>query len=188
MLNIRGFGVGNNQGSPPRSRQMNASHQHADGRQALIRRICLDDAEPLRRFIMELSPRTRRARFLEQINEPSSSLIKRLVDVDHANDEAFVAVDAEQPQRLLGVARYAVEDDPRHCEIAVTVMDDWQGHGLDSALMQPLMQAARANGIERMHSIDPVNHQPMRDLARTLGFSTRPDPDDGTQLIHSLQL
>ncbi|MDO5505978.1 MAG: GNAT family N-acetyltransferase [Pseudoxanthomonas suwonensis] len=167
---------------------MSDIHALDDGRQACIRRIRHDDADALRGFIKALSPRTRRARFLEQINEPSDALIGRLVDVDHANDEAFVAVDAADPSCLVGVARYAVDNHPTEGEIAVTVMDDWQGSGLDRALMQPLMQAARANGLTSMISIDPANHHPMRELAQALGFTTGPDPDDSTQVIHRLQL
>lgn len=159
-----------------------------DGRQVLIRPIRREDAAAERDFIMALSPRTRRARFLEQIAEPTPELIEKLVDVDHVNDAAFVAVDAGKPDRLVGVARYAVNNDPHECEIAVTVMDDWQGQGLDRALMQPLLETARRNGLRRMVSIDAANHHPMRELAQALGFQTRTDPDDPTQVIHSLTL
>lgn len=167
---------------------MSIAHTLDDGRQVQIRPIRSEDARAERAFIMALSPRTRRARFLEQISEPSEALIRKLVDVDHVNDEAFVAIDAADPLRLVGVARYAVDNDPTECEIAVTVMDDWQGQGLDQALMQPLMATARRNGLKRMISIDSANHHPMRELAQALGFSTRPDPDDPTQVIHSLAL
>ena len=167
---------------------MPSPHTLADGRQVLIRAIRREDAAAERNFIMALSPRTRRARFLEQIAEPSDELIGKLVDVDHINDEAFVAVDAVDDARLVGVARYAVDTDPVECEIAVTVMDDWQGQGLDRALMDALMARARDNGLKRMISIDSANHHPMRELARELGFTTVPDPDDHTQVIHSLDL
>jgi hypothetical protein len=39
-----------------------------------------------------------------------------------------------------------------------------------------------------MTSIDLAENTKMQDLARYLGFSTRVDPDDATQVIHELDL
>lgn len=161
----------------------------ADGRQALVRPMNPSDFEAERAFITALSPRARRYRFQEQIGEPSPEMVAKLVDVDHANDEAFVALDGEGPDAaIVGVSRYAVGTDPETCEIAVTVLDAWQGQGLGTALLARLIEAAKARGLKRMVSLDFAENQEMTHLAHHFGFETLPDADDRTQVIHRLVL
>ena len=161
----------------------------ADGRRVLIRPMNPGDAEAERAFILALSPQSRRYRFLEQIGDPSADMIAHLVDVDHVNDEAFVALaDADERGAIVGVSRYAVGSDPLACEIAVTVLDAWQGQGLGTALMRRLIDAARERGLQRMVSLDFAENQEMAHLAHALGFHTAPDPDDRTQVVHTLAL
>lgn len=161
----------------------------SDGRQVLVRPMNPGDADAERAFITALSPRARRYRFQEQITEPDEALVNKLVNVDHVNDEAFVALSGEgDDARIVGVSRYAVGNDPLQCEIAVTVLDDWQGHGLGTALMQRLIDAARERGIRRMVSLDFAENLEMAHLAHHLGFTSAPDPDDRTQVVHTLEL
>jgi GNAT superfamily N-acetyltransferase len=161
----------------------------SDGRQVLVRPMNPGDADAERAFITALSPRARRYRFQEQFTEPDEALVSHLVDVDHVNDEAFVALSGEgDDARIVGVSRYAVGTDPLECEIAVTVLDAWQGHGLGTALMQRLIEAARERGIRRMVSLDFAENLEMAHLAHHLGFTTTPDPDDRTQVVHTLAL
>ncbi len=161
----------------------------ADGRKTLIRPRNPGDAEAERAFIVALSPQARRYRFQEQIREPTPEMIETLVNVDHINDEAFVALaDADERGAIVGVSRYAVGADPLTCEIAVTVLDAWQGQGLCTMLMRRLIDAARERGLQRMVSLDFAENQEMAHLAHHLGFHTAPDPDDRTQVVHTLAL
>lgn len=160
-----------------------------DGRKVLIRPMNPGDAEAERAFILALSPQARRYRFQEQLREPAPDMIEKLVNVDHVNDEAFVALaDADERGAIVGVSRYAVGSDPLSCEIAVTVLDAWQGLGLGTALMRRLIDAARERGLQRMVSLDFAENQEMAHLAHHLGFHTAPDPDDRTQVVHTLAL
>jgi GNAT superfamily N-acetyltransferase len=161
----------------------------ADDRKVLIRPMNPGDAEGERAFILALSPQARRNRFQEQIREPAPAMIETLVNVDHVNDEAFVALaDADERGAIVGVSRYAVGSDPLTCEIAVTVLDAWQGQGLGTILMRRLIDAARERGLQRMVSLDFAENQEMAHLAHTLSFRTAPDPDDRTQVVHTLTL
>ena len=161
----------------------------SDQRKVLIRPMNPGDADAEREFITALSPQSRRYRFQEQIREPSQEMIAKLVDVDHINDEAFVALSEDSADtRIVGVSRYAVCTDPLQCEIAVTVLDDWQGHGLGTLLMHRLIDAARERGIKRMVSLDFAENREMAHLAHHLGFVSQSDPDDRAQVVHTLML
>lgn len=160
----------------------------ADGRETLIRPMNPSDFEAERDFINALSPESRRFRFQEQV-VASDELVAQLVDIDHARQEAFVAVaDEDGKQRIVGVSRYALAGDAGTCEIAVTVLDAWQGFGLGKLLMQRLIDAARGRGVRRMVSLDFAENHHMTHLARHFGFATTPDPGDRTQFVHTLDL
>ena len=160
-----------------------------DRTEVLIRPVRKDDAAEERTFIESLSPQSRRYRFLGQVRHPSSELIEQLTDLDYVHELAFAAVVHDDARdNFVGVSRYSTTADGTACEVAVTVLDDWQGKGLGSALMKHLIEVARSRGIKRMWSVDSAENLAMSDLAQYLGFTRTIDPDDGTQVIHSLQL
>jgi GNAT superfamily N-acetyltransferase len=161
----------------------------SDGTRVLIRPIHKEDAVLERAFIRRLSPESRRLRFLGQMNEPSDALVKALTDIDYRRDVAFIAlVHRDGEKREVGVARYGTSDDGTACECAVTVADEWRKRGLGVALMRHLIEVARSRGVRSMFSIDEADNAGMRDLARFLGFRRSRDPDDATQVIHTLAL
>jgi len=160
-----------------------------DGTTVLIRPISADDVELERRFIERLSPQSRRFRFLGEIKSPSPSLLKQLTQLDPTRDAAFVALIADGADKLeIGVARFNARPDGLTCEFAVTVSDEWRNQGLATILMRHLIDVARQRGIECMYSMDAWDNDAMRELAEHLGFTRKPDPNDGTQVLYTLDL
>jgi GNAT superfamily N-acetyltransferase len=159
-----------------------------DGTTVLIRPIGEQDVELERRFIEALSSESRRFRFLGEIKNPSPEFLQQLTHLER-NETAFVALLGDGPDRKeIGVARYSARDDRSNCECAVAVSDEWRDKGLATLLMRHLISVARRHGIESMYSVDAVSNQAMRELAKHLGFQRNPDPDDATQVIHTLDL
>ena len=160
-----------------------------DGTPVVIRPIDKSDAERERAFIEGLSPESRYFRFLQNVKHPSAELIRRFTEVDQQNDIALVALlsTADEP-RIVGVSRYSRCDDGGVCECAVTVADEWQGKGLGTLLMRHLIEIARAQGMERLYSLDSAENRPMQELAAHLGFQRRVDRDDPTLVEHRLEL
>jgi len=160
-----------------------------DGSNVLIRPITRQDKAGERDFIEGLSAEARRYRFLGQIGSPSDRMLERFTNIDYLHDMAFVAVVQEGArERIVGVSRYATDPSGRGCECAVTVSDDWQDRGLGTTLMRHIIEFARTKGMGTLYSIDSAENVAMKDLARFLGFRTRPDPSDADQVIHELAL
>ncbi len=160
-----------------------------DGTTVLIRPISEEDVELERRFIEQLSAQSNRFRFLGQIKSASPEMLKRFTHVDHATEVAFVAlIDDGGTKREIGVSRYSARADGLRCECAVAVSDEWHNRGLGTLLMQHLIEVARRRGIEVMYSLDARDNQAMRELADHLGFERKQDPDDATQVLHTLDL
>jgi long-chain acyl-CoA synthetase len=162
-----------------------------DGRRATIRAIRRDDAPRTAAFIAGLSAQSKHTLFLGGIAELSDEALHRLCDADAANDMALVAVAADAVtgvERQVGVCRYAGADAPDGAEISVAVADDFQHQGLGTLLLRELIDHARDRGVRRLYSVDTLTNEPMRRLARALGFTERPDRDDIHQVVYSLRL
>ena len=160
-----------------------------DGTAVLIRPIGKADVALERAFIERLSPETRRFRFLGQSRSVSNAQLERFCDVDYDRDVAFVALVVDGGEmREVGVSRYCIGSEPTVCECAIVVADDWQHRGLGTALMKHLIEHARARGLRAMYSIDLADNSGMQELAQYLGFERHVDPEDFTQVVHTLRL
>ncbi|QBB71165.1 GNAT family N-acetyltransferase [Pseudolysobacter antarcticus] len=165
------------------------SEKLRDGTTVLIRAIRDEDAELERRFIEQLSPQSRRFRFLGEIKSPDPQLLRQFTHVDQVKEVAFVALIAVgTAEREIGVSRYSVLGDGVTCECAIAVSDEWHNQGLATLLMNHLIDVARQHGISRMYSVDAPDNQGMRDLAEHLGFVRTRDPNDARQVLHTLDL
>ena len=155
-----------------------------DGSHVLIRPLRPQDREREKAFIENLSPATRHQRFLGEIKEVGEQLLNQLMDVGTPQRVAYVALVHDNGElREVGISRYAqVDEQPSHCEFAVTIADEWQGKGLGALLMQHLIDEARNNGFQQMYSVDSAANYSMRRLAKQLGMRSAIDPVSYTHL------
>lgn len=160
-----------------------------DGSAVLVRPLRADDRQREENFINRLSPESRRHRFMDTFKNASPALIDQMMDVDNFNQMAFIALAHDDGElREVGISRYSATGRDQQCECAVTVADDWRQRGLAVVLMRHLIHQARKNGFKQMISLDSAENEAMRELAKFLNFDTRRDPQDGSQVIHTLNL
>jgi GNAT superfamily N-acetyltransferase len=177
------------QTTPTPAEQPRWSETLRDHSHVVIRPLGKLDKQAEREFIEGLSSEARRFRFMGQISSPSEQLLEQLTNIDYVHDMAFAAVIQEGAhERIVGVSRYSTDADASHSECAVTVSDEWQNKGLGSSLMRHLIEVARTHGVRAMRSVDSAENTQMADLARFLGFHSRMDPSDASQVIHELEL
>ena len=129
-----------------------------DGSAVLIRQVRSTDAPLLADGFARLSAASRQMRFLGVKKELSAAELRYFTDVDHHDHEALGALDRAGGHGV-GIARYVRDaDDPQAAEIAVTIVDDWQGRGLGTELLAQLSDRARQEGIRRFTALtDPGN-------------------------------
>lgn len=121
----------------------------ANGQQVELRPLGPQDRTRIAASFERMSEQSRYRRFFLRLQELPPKLLDGLVDVDHADREAIVAIEPGSGE-LLGVARYTRDaNDLAAAEIAVTVVDDWQRRGLGTALLEALTSRAREEGVER---------------------------------------
>jgi RimJ/RimL family protein N-acetyltransferase len=139
-----------------------------DGSKVVIRQVHRDDAPLLADGFARLGPESRRLRFLRRKDELSAAELRYFTDVDHHDHEALGALDHAAGGGV-GIARYVRDaSDPQSAEIALTVVDDWQGRGLGTELLAQLSSRARAEGIRRFTALVSADNAAMTALLRRL--------------------
>jgi L-amino acid N-acyltransferase YncA len=117
-----------------------------DGSVMYVRPLLRGDRAGLKAAIEHLSDESRYLRFASSKPSLSPRELDFLVNVDHHDHEALIAIDP-RTGRGVAVVRYVqVRGAPGVVEIAATVADDWQGLGLGGAMVAQLTRRAREEG------------------------------------------
>jgi RimJ/RimL family protein N-acetyltransferase len=148
-----------------------------DGSRVLLRPGLSTDRALLAREFERLSPESRYRRFFTPMKVMSPRLLDYLTSMDYVDHFAWAALSAEPDPhgelQGLGVSRYIRLSDPTAAEMAVTVVDDWQGKGLGRILLDALVLEALENGITRFEGDVLTENEPMQELLRRTGATFR---------------
>jgi L-amino acid N-acyltransferase YncA len=158
----------------------------ADGTTLPVRPLEPADRGALAAAFERLSDRSRYQRFLGLKPTLPQRDLARLVNVDHVQREALVALDPADGA-IVGVARYAAR--PGHddvAELACEVTDDWQGRGIGRALIARVIERARANNIIRLTASAFAENAAAIALLRCFGFHATGQSDGVRELELSL--
>ncbi|HUI28444.1 MAG TPA: GNAT family N-acetyltransferase, partial [Candidatus Kryptonia bacterium] len=123
-----------------------------DGTSIHIRALRPDDKLLLVEHFQRLSAQSVYFRFFSAKKRMSDDELARFTELDFVSHAALVATlrDGER-EYIVGVARYApVSTDhgsERRAEIAFAVLDQYQGRGVGTLLLEHLAPIAHANGI-----------------------------------------
>jgi acetyltransferase len=142
------------------------------GERIVVRPIRPEDEPQHRTFVDVLRPEDLRLRFFSVRRELPRSELARLTQIDYAREMAFIAERALPggANETLGVVRAVIDPDNADAEFAVIVRSDLKGRGLGRLLMQKMIGFLSGRGTGRMVGYVLRENQPMRDLARSLGF------------------
>jgi GNAT superfamily N-acetyltransferase len=95
-----------------------------------------------------LSQETIYYRFMSRTKHIPRKEIQDFVFIDHRRDVAIVATVPEaHGDDIIAVGRYYLDQSTNMAEVAFVVRDDWQDHGIGTALLRNLIAIARRHGI-----------------------------------------
>lgn len=158
-----------------------------DGRRVSVRAIRPDDEPHMAAFHAGLSDRSVYQRYFHLTSLEQRITTARLAltcRVDPAIGLALVAVHegGANGTDVVALGRLTRTAPPEAAEIALLVRDDWQGRGLGGAMMQRLLEEARAVGVRRVYGDMLADNDAMRALVRRAGFTVHPVPGDAAVL------
>lgn len=137
-----------------------------------IRPVRPDDTLLMQTFLQGLGDESRRHRFHGAVNVCSSGLLRLMTCADGSRHVAWVVVGtAPGGPRLLGEARFFRSAGGDEAEMALAVADDCRGRGIADRLLQTLVAAAGARGVQRLRAEVEQSNQRMRGFVQRHGFA-----------------
>ena len=91
------------------------------------------------------------------------------------------------PAEILGVGRLSKVHGMNEAEFALTVSDQWHGHGLGTQLLKLLVHVGRDEKLERITATMLADNHEMQHIAREVGFKVEHTPG-GTEYRAELVL
>jgi len=136
-----------------------------------VRQVRPADAHRLARAYANLGEQSRYRRFFTLMPELSAGTLSWASEVDHEDHEALVATPLLSPE-IVGECRFVRSDDqPDTADLAVSVVDAWQGRGLGSVLLARLSERALELGVKRFTADVLAENRTMLALLPDLGRS-----------------
>lgn len=110
-----------------------------------------DNQEQIARGLQDLSKESIRNRFLGSKRAFSPQELRYLTEIDGLNHYAFGLEEQRPPHRGIGIIRLVRSStEPSEGEIAITIIDDYQKHGLGRFLMNIIICAAIERDIKTL--------------------------------------
>jgi RimJ/RimL family protein N-acetyltransferase len=121
-----------------------------DGRRVEIRALRHEDRNGLEEAVSRASAESLRRRFFSLRRHFSEQEMEFFSNIDFVSHVALVVV-AEEGGRpvIVGGGRYIVLE-PGRAEVAFALIDEYQGHGIGTALMRHLATIARDAGLKEL--------------------------------------
>jgi GNAT superfamily N-acetyltransferase len=142
-----------------------------------VRPVRPDDDLLVRDLLGHVSKEDLRLRFFDSIKEFSQPFIAKLTELDCRHAMAFVAID-EINSQTLGVVWLYCDSIRETGEYAILLRSDLKGRGLGWALMQLIIERAKADGLRRICGEILQENSIMLKMCRELGFEIKTDADD----------
>jgi acetyltransferase len=140
-----------------------------------VRAIRSTDAPELERFYAELSPDSRRTRFLFVSAGLSHAQSASFCTTDHDHREGYVAVVHDGPGRSEQVVGHLClePNEGDGAEVAIAVADAFQHRGIGRRLLVAGTEWARRRHIVRLTATMSADNAPIHRLLAGLGLPTR---------------
>jgi GNAT superfamily N-acetyltransferase len=129
----------------------------------VIRKIWIDRSGPYRDHLLRLDKASRRNRFGGAV---SDEFIRNYIELSLGLDAVIHGFFVDGTLRGVAELRPLGKDFADEAEAAFSIEEDWQSHGVGSALLERTLLAARNRGIKLLHMACLANNARMVDLAR----------------------
>ena len=149
-----------------------------DGNRVEIRALRPEDQADMLAALEHTSPDSLQRRFFVMKRHFSEKERAFFMNIDFENHVALVALAEDAGDKIIvGGSRYVVFESGR-AEVALIVIDAWQGRGLGSILVRHLVKLARDAGLKELTAEVLPENRAMLKIFGNLGFkrAARSDP------------
>ena len=155
----------------------------SNGVEIAFRIVRPDDASALQRLHARCSERTIYLRFFGSLEKLSDQQAKYFASTDGVDHLGLVALDPQDQNEIIAVARYARQPGSERAEYAALVEDRWQGHGVGAELTRQLIEKARDNGVSSLYALVKGKNKSMLSVLRHLDLPEQERVEEGEKLV-----
>ena len=156
-----------------------------DGGSILVRAIQPSDKELLSEHFHGLSSQSIYFRFMGIKRDLTDADLKRLTEVDFRDHVGLVATLSDVGrERFIGVGRYIRQPASSRAEVAFAVIDEHQGRGIGTILLEHLRRIAQAGGIEGFEAEVLSENKRMLGVFMQSGFKVARSFESGTVHVY----
>jgi RimJ/RimL family protein N-acetyltransferase len=145
-----------------------------NGTPITLRAARADDGPKIRRAFRNLERDTVYSRFFGYKSDVSDAELERITGADFDRDVALLVTigSGDEEEVIAGASYVAIEEDSpaRTAEIAFTVEEDYQGHGIASLLLRHIVRIARKKNLTRLQADVLARNLPMLAVFRRSGL------------------
>ena len=142
-----------------------------------------EDAPALQRLHARCGERTIYLRFFGSLENLSDEKAQYFASTDSVDHFGLVALDPEDPNEIIAVARYARTSGDERAEYAALVEDRWQGEAVGASLTHRLIEEARGNGVSSLYALVKGENKRMLNVFRHLDLPEQERQEDGEKLV-----
>lgn len=157
-------------------------HGAKTGDPILIRPIRPDDEPILIDFHRKLSKETVKARFFEEMTLEERIGHERLIRVCHSDYDRDLLLLAIKEGNAVGALRLVKAPVPTEASIKLVIIDEMQGQGLGSLLLEQAIEIAKKEGYRLLKVQLFANNERMKTLLKKRGFTLTPSKQ-GKELL-----
>lgn len=163
--------------------------QLSDGRPICLRTIRPSDEAQIRAGIADLSDRSRYLRFFSAFREPPESIVKQLSAVDGHDHIGWGAIllDGDDNPPIAAAHAIRSEDDPLLGELAIAVLDEFQGFGVARTLIAALLFDCARENLPRLEMQVLGENRAAANLLTELGATRKPALDTVQHYIFDVE-
>jgi GNAT superfamily N-acetyltransferase len=155
----------------------------SNGAATHIRAIRSDDWLRLLEHFAGLRAKTRHFRFFGHKRRLTGEDLARYTELDSIRQVGLASTSRHKGQeRFIGVGRYVRNDVPPRAEIALAVLDEYQGAGIGPLLIRHLNGIAPESGVSEFEAVVLGNNSRMLGVLRKSGYVFH--HANGARIVH----
>ncbi|MBN2445962.1 MAG: GNAT family N-acetyltransferase [Phycisphaerae bacterium] len=150
-----------------------------DGKEVFVRPIRPDDEPLMKDMFYGFSEQTVYLRYHATLKSMPHNKLQVFCNVDYDTEMALIClVGTPGQEEVIAVGRYMTDAAKETAEVAFTVEDQWQRHGLGTYLFHRLVDIARGAGIRHFNAYVLVENSGMLKIFHRSGLEIETTKDD----------
>lgn len=172
----------------PYPRQYIGTHTMLNGEEVTVRPIRPEDEPKLVTFHERLSERSvylRYASLMKLEQRVAHERLARICFIDYDREMALVAEDGNG--KIIGVGRLTQQPGRNEAEFAMLVIDEYQGEGVGTELLNRLLEVGKDEGLDRITADILQQNQAMQRVCEKLDFQIVRSDDPAEDMVKAVK-